>query len=106
MGNEVYTEKINLGQNATTGIKQHKTALLKIYPNPVHEELRISLANEYKGILTIDVYDALGRIQTMESMNVAGSSEIRLNTSQLPAGFYILSVSSNGNRMGIARFMK
>jgi hypothetical protein len=105
-GNSVYTEKIYLGQNSATGIKERSTLFMKAYPIPVQDELKIALTNEYFGTLTIEVYDAVGRIQTKELFNVSDSSELRLNTSKLPTGFYILSISSNGKRLGKVKFTK
>jgi hypothetical protein len=105
-GNAVYSEKINLGQNGATGMRERKTEILKVYPNPVQDELRISLTNVYNSILTIEVYDAVGRIQTKELVNASQTTELRLNTSELPSGFYILSLLFKGHRLGIAKFTK
>jgi hypothetical protein len=105
-GNSVYSEKILLGQNAATGIKDKKAALLRVYPNPVQDELFVSMSNANDGVITMEVFDAVGRLMTKEQVAASGSTELRLNTSMLPAGFYILSISSKDTRLGSARFTK
>ena len=59
---------------------------LVLYPNPVHNMLRIK---SERTIISLDLYDMTGHLEA--SVN-AGSNSFELNMEQMPAGVYILKV--------------
>nr|WP_321451195.1 T9SS type A sorting domain-containing protein [uncultured Carboxylicivirga sp.] len=81
-----------------TSIKKDADALqmLSVYPNPVKsgEEVKISFSNEDASDAYVKVYNIGGGLVLTSKTN---SSEMKLSTSQLKKGIYILSVESAGN---------
>jgi hypothetical protein len=72
---------------------------LQLYPNPVHNELRLRSEEDLTGAL-INVYDFSGRmlLSTRNTNN-------RLNVSQLSAGVYSVTIIKNGKIIS-GRFIK
>lgn len=72
---------------------------LKLYPNPVLNELRFQTDLDLTGAL-IKVYDFSGRI-VLQAKNLNN----RLNVSRLTAGMYLVTVNKNGQMIS-GRFVK
>ena len=72
---------------------------LKLYPNPVHDELRFQAEVDLTGAL-ITVYDFSGRV-ILQAKNVNN----RLNVSRLTGGMYLITVNKNGQMIS-GRFVK
>ncbi len=85
---------LKVNENQDTG------ELLKIYPIPASSFVTI----ETDGMLTINIYNALG--QLVKSFDVNGASELHLDVVQWASGAYVVeAVGANGiNREG--RFVK
>ena len=71
----------------TSGIKSTINEAIKIYPNPVHNILRIDLGTDEADFCRI--YDLNGRLKTDVSIN-KGFNE--LNTNALSAGLYFIKI--------------
>jgi len=73
-----------------TGIKDRKTASVKLYPNPAVNELKVSQIPANSKIL---IYNSLGKKLT-ETI-VKGSSETTFDVSSYPHGIYFVKVNNN-----------
>ena len=89
----------------TAGITENSSELyFDVYPNPVEDELILSLTNEnLEDKLTLSIVDVMGR--NVESKLEVLSSSLKMNTSQLSPGIYLLNVS-DGKISGTKRFVK
>ncbi len=69
---------------------------MTVYPNPASD--KVTIAFEAKGgSYAIEVTDLQGRVVSTESFsNLTGSQSIELNTSNLKAGNYLVSVAKEG----------
>jgi hypothetical protein len=75
---------------------------LKIYPNPVIDQLNIESNFEHSQ-LQLQISDMQGR--TVHSEQQASNTNIQLQLSHLPAGMYLLRIQ-NGQQTAWARFVK
>lgn len=66
------------------------------YPNPFNPGTRISYSIKEEGLVTLKVYDVLGKeVATLVNENrPAGNYEAEFNASQLPSGMYIYKIQS------------
>jgi len=69
------------------------------FPNPSTNQTLIQYSLTSDAPVTFTLTDIAGRVIEQRSMNLvqAGSHQIRLNTSQLPSGVYLYTLSSNGH---------
>ena len=79
-----------------TGKQTQNTVTILTYPNPVNNELRITIPNNWQGKkVTYEVVNANG--QTVRKAETASSSQTEtMNMSPLSRGFYVVKVSYNG----------
>lgn len=87
-----------------SGMNNHKPSNpeLKLYPNPAGQSLFV----DYKSVSTFvdyTIYNIVGEKISFGKLAPASVSTIRINT--LQPGFYVLTVSDNGNT-STARFIK
>lgn len=81
---------------AVNGIKSI-SGELKLYPNPVSNELLIQLNSEVSEEVEITVYDQAGRtIHSIQKYH-SGKLPISVDVSSISEGFYLLSVRSSSN---------
>lgn len=66
-----------------------------VFPNPAGGNLNVRYHQEKAGPVTVDIYSLIGQklMTPYRNMVRAGSHEIRLNTSELTPGVYLLSVN-------------
>ena len=81
---------VALGLSSTTGINEVIDASTEIYPNPANNSLNI--VSYAAGINSISIYDLGGKEVINTDVN---SNQIRLNTSSLSSGVYIIDIKSN-----------
>jgi endoglucanase len=91
--------------NSTTAINAKALALgadsaaemnstLSLYPNPVQDQLNIQMNNNETGNMLVQVVDAQGGIRSVYNFSkTAGFSQVMLNTSNLPRGFYLIRIT-------------
>lgn len=84
---EVPAECLALATDETS-----KDKVVSIYPNPATNEFFVKVPSQQLGKLSVEVYDASGRIVTTEK--VSGSESI--STSKLVNGVYIVKVKGLG----------
>jgi hypothetical protein len=85
-------------------ISESKKATL--YPNPVTNSVEISFRTTSEEAVTLYVYDYSGNIKsTQQIQSLRGNNKVSLDTRNLPAGMYLLNISSENNSEKI-RFIK
>ena len=78
-------------KNPEQGASTMKAAL---YPNPASDNVQVKLLLDEAASLSVDLYDALGRLVTSRSPETAGpgNENIELDLSGLRAGVYLVRV--------------
>jgi hypothetical protein len=84
--------------------EQSPSSLFNIHPNPVKELLYIS-ASEIALGYHYEITDYTGKITQTGNLNLTEGTEQTINITNLPAGFYFLSVT-NDTRTQCSRFIK
>jgi len=82
---------------AITGIGEFKNQSddFKIFPNPVSNNLNISIRSSIAEPTTITVFDQSGRKIKTSLVNYDGHSPIKMNLSSLAEGLYLVSVKNS-----------
>jgi hypothetical protein len=83
-------------QNSENRVTINEYKLFSNYPNPFNPSTTISYSIKEDGIVTLKVYDILGKeIATLVNENKpAGNYEAEFNASSLPSGMYIYKIQS------------
>jgi len=81
--------RIDLNQNILNVSGQYLTTTFKVYPNPADFEVNIHF-NDDNRPKQISVTDLQGK-QMLLTYNITGHNQIKVNTSRLPEGIYILT---------------
>ena len=69
-----------------------------LFPNPAQNECTLAFKQELKGKITIEVYNQMGQLVSIEERtDLVPYSLITLNTQNLTTGLYIVKVSNNAN---------
>jgi hypothetical protein len=77
---------------------------LHIFPNPVKDLLNIELEPKNAGIASIAVLDITGRTHYLdEYLLKKGEQTIRIRTTHLPAGIYLLRIHYSGFNVPVSR---
>ena len=71
-----------------------------VYPNPVGDQLNITLPEAVHGTVQLELMDLQGRSLIKTSMKATGSG-LELPTHQLPRGTYLLRISAKGLQQSI-----
>ncbi|MEL7003348.1 MAG: T9SS type A sorting domain-containing protein, partial [Bacteroidota bacterium] len=79
-----------------TGIQDQliSTFELKVFPNPVVDQLNLRIPNEIVGDVQTIIYDFRGRIVLKDEFKVDENNQILMNVSQLNLGVYVIVVQS------------
>ena len=95
------TSTTNDLQNITHIVKD----LIEIYPNPVSDQLNITISSKSKAELVIDVFDSEGRsIDTLiEKIIFPGQINISRDIANLPSGFYTIRATSRDLQKAVER---
>lgn len=79
------------------GVETAESIELNVFPNPATDKVNVTFEGN-GGNYTIDVIDLTGRTLSTEVLsNANGSQNVVINTSDLKAGNYILTVSTEGS---------
>jgi len=90
-GQELYVYQINNPVLGVTNVDVFNKEALKVYPNPVKNNLNIGLNNEEK-ITKISIYNPLGQLEKVISNNPQN-----IDVSSLSSGMYFLEVKTNNH---------
>jgi hypothetical protein len=78
------------------GKQNEKSIAINTYPNPVNNELRITIPNAWQGKkASYEVFANNGQVMTRSEVASASQTET-INVSKLSAGVYIVKVNCNG----------
>lgn len=67
---------------------------LKLFPNPVNDQLSVAFETARPGSATLQVFDLIGRLVAVQPINLTtGTNRYDLNVANLPAGQYFLRLS-------------
>jgi thiol-disulfide isomerase/thioredoxin len=85
----------------TAGVSEQQTLEVKIAPNPVSSVTTITLANDYSGKTTVQLFSVSGQlISTSHYQLTEGAQSLELDLSTVEAGTYFVQVSSSENVSG------
>ena len=83
-----------------------ETATVKVFPNPVRNNLTVTYKSKVNGTSQMKVYDMTGRIVLNQEVGMQkGENETNVNLSDLPYGTYIMEVF-DGKARTSTRFVK
>lgn len=94
---------IEVSQDGTSGVNDLTASKIQLYPNPFSNELVIERESSLENA-TVVLQDIAGR--TIQSQVVSNSNEIRLETSALNSGIYIIRLLENGDNILTQRVSK
>jgi hypothetical protein len=84
------------GISTLGGLALNATTMMKVYPNPAQDAVKIDANLGNKETLNVEIYDVTGRIvaPATEFNLHAGHNEMTVNTANLQNGVYILSITN------------
>ncbi len=106
-GCQATTENFDVVIDDCTGIDEFTGNQLKIYPNPVKNQLIMDFNAEAGAAYKVIITDYLGKIVYSGSQNFSGSEgHLSLNISNLPAGLYSIRLSNEKGFDAVKKFVK
>ena len=97
-GNSMHIDNINVSQG-TVGVNDITlNDQFIVYPNPANEALNIYCNNASNEMLSINVFDASGRLVMTTQNNFAVSNVFRLDMQHITPGVYNVEISGNKNQ--------
>ena len=101
-----YDECASLGLSELTPV-QSTYMINRFYPNPVENNLVISIKSDIADRMIIEVYNALGQIQLTRKWDIKqGENEVLLDLDFLPNGHYIFKIKNSENTFLTRTFIK
>lgn len=87
-------------QPSSVSEQQNADFAVKLFPNPANELLNVNFTAAEAGLSRIILLDAFGR-KAKEVMveTLAGQNQLRLQTADLPSGFYTLLIGKAGQEL-------
>ena len=79
--------------------------LLKVYPNPVVDQLQIDLTSKEKALLSIDILDTQGKLirNVRRATTTEGLVRLTADIHDLPAGWYTIQAKSKNLQSGVRK---
>ena len=82
----------------SVGLNENGINELSIFPNPFTNNATISFNVEGLERTTIEVINTIGQnVQSFDLGTVTGNQLVQLDATELPAGFYLVSITSGKN---------
>ncbi len=82
---------------ALSNLEETSNTTINIFPNPLKDYTNLSIYSEKNEELNIEVYNNLGKVVYSNNLNIiAGSNNIKIETSDLLAGLYYMNVIIDG----------
>ncbi len=98
------TKSFNLEVYSVTAVNEwQRNEDVKIYPNPVLEELIVSFPSASQTAIKINILDMVGR---NIFSTVSNASDVRMNIADLPRGMYLVNVTLENGLMIQKRIMR
>jgi len=93
-GNCLFIDDINTSVSTTTSIINNFTSKLSIYPNPVNNRMTVNFTANSSNA-NISIINVQGQtVKEITNNTVKGENSVEINTTDLPAGIYTLSIVS------------
>lgn len=86
----------------TETVRSPAPSNLLVYPNPVGDQLNVSLDGEDSSIISMDVFDAIGR----RVQSISGENLVNISTKFLRPGVYVLVITGSKGDKRSAKFIK
>jgi hypothetical protein len=96
----IISNKTLLTWETVTDIAESKPLEINLYPNPVHNTIKIRLNDDHPTKPQFAIYNTASRL--MMSGSLSGN---QINVSHLPAGIYVLHLQHNGQPL-LRKFIK
>lgn len=81
----------------TSGVEEFKLLSVRVYPNPVSDQLHLEFSQAISGQLIISLLDITGQELLNKVLDENSSSEV-IDMSQISPGIYFLSIFDQGKR--------
>ena len=91
-----YIDNVCFSPTSQQSIREYNTDIsFSIYPNPFNEAFTVKYDADKKETVSVEIIDMLGRIINTRLWNVdLGSNRLDLNTGNVPAGMYMVKIST------------
>lgn len=97
-----YSNKVVVNTNVVGLDTYLNQNTVQIYPNPIQEDVNLSIENELRGTVEVEVQDVVGRkIQRYEWNKNQASLEVNLSLSNLAKGLYLLQIRQGEHQFTI-----
>jgi hypothetical protein len=98
-GNNLYLDHINLYPESMANIQEEIADNLEVYPNPVNDNMVISMDVYDAANYTISLTNTLGQVvsNVYTGELLSGERVINYSTESLPSGIYFLNIESKGH---------
>lgn len=96
-----FLDNIVTNNVVSVNYEQESSLEINIYPNPVINNLNLTLNVNHSGLYSIGLYDLLGNlIQSFGMYNInSNKTDFDFDVSNLPSGSYIIKIESSGNSL-------
>jgi hypothetical protein len=84
-------------RNGCGSVRSHSTdGLFRLYPNPVHDRLKIVFENQLQEKVTVIIQDIIGKVVLkLEGNKIQYPvNELELNTAALEKGIYFVTINT------------
>ena len=79
-----------------TGIVDNTLSNMKLYPNPATDNVNILIASKENANAQLNIFNLMGQLVYSENVAVAeGNNLVRVSTSNLQAGVYMVNIKTN-----------
>jgi serine protease len=96
MNNATAYYNCNVGINEATNLP----GTLKVYPNPASTAIMISLENSLQENAVVNIMNLVGQEVMNKKVTMKGTNSLLIDISQLPAGMYMLRLTSESGLIG------
>lgn len=100
----ILKDTLKASVNLVLAVEPKQPTGVNIYPNPVREAIRIELAAEWKGEISMEILDGMGRQMLHRKIERTGN-EMVLDATFLAPGFYLLQLNAR-DRQAVIKLIK
>jgi hypothetical protein len=95
--------------NSSTKINSSTTIIneIKLYPNPVHDNLYISLKNPLEKKLTVLIFNSIGQLISQQQFDILGQDELlQISFIHFSKGNYLVKLIAGNNTLLTKKIVK
>ncbi|WP_159022311.1 T9SS type A sorting domain-containing protein [Formosa sp. L2A11] len=96
-------DRINISTKTLSVSDEEYSENIKLYPNPVEDNLNIKFSNATELPTQYQIYNILGQLVKQEKINTA--TDLKINASELQSGMYFIKLTNSANSVSL-RFIK